>query len=334
MNISNCYEKCDNYYYFDENNTVHCTDDNICPDNYKLIEDKKKCIDNCKNDNIYKFEYDNKCYISCPNGTFANQSNNDNICCLNENPNLIREKIESVISEIQSIYANKLNNNTEEKSDKNQTAEYYKKIVDNIENIFMSDKFDKSYLDKGYNEIFKIDKMIVALTTQNNQRNNLYNNMSSIDLGKCEKVLKDYYNISYSDTLYMIKIDFEQDGLNITKVGFDVYYKSSDNKLVKLNKSICENNLIYLSVPIIIAENIDKLNISSGYFNDICYTSTSDSGTDIILKDRQKELVESDKIVCQENCEFSEYNYTMHRANCSCKVKESSIFDYMNTFIF
>ena len=154
--------------------------------------------------------------------------------------------------------------------------------------------------------------------------------MSSIDLGKCEKVLKDYYNISYSDTLYMIKIDFEQDGLNITKVGFDVYYKSSDNKLVKLNKSICENNLIYLSVPIIIAKDIDKVNTSSGYFNDVCYTSTSDSGTDIILKDRQKELVESDKIVCQENCEFSEYNYTTHRANCSCKVEESSIWDYMN----
>ena len=198
----------------------------------------------------------------------------------------------------------------------------------------MSDKFDKSYLDKGYDEIFKIDKMILELTTQNNQRNNLYNNMSSIDLGKCEKVLKDYYNISYSDTLYMIKIDFEQDGLNITKVEFDVYYKSSDNKLEKLNKSICDSSLIYLSVPIVINKDIDKLNTSSGYFNDVCYTSTSDSGTDIILKDRQKELVESDKIVCQENCEFSEYNYTTHRANCSCKVEESSIFDYMNTFIF
>ena len=24
--ISNCYEKCDNYYYFDENNIFHCTE--------------------------------------------------------------------------------------------------------------------------------------------------------------------------------------------------------------------------------------------------------------------------------------------------------------------
>ena len=55
MNISNCYEKCDYYHYFDDTNAFHCTDDNTCPDNYKLIEDKNKCIDNCKNDNIYKF---------------------------------------------------------------------------------------------------------------------------------------------------------------------------------------------------------------------------------------------------------------------------------------
>ena len=154
--------------------------------------------------------------------------------------------------------------------------------------------------------------------------------MSSIDLGKCENLLKIYYNISYNDSLYMIKLDFKQDGLNITKVEFDVYYKSPENKLEKLNKSICKNNSIYLSVPIVINKDIDKLNTSSGYFNDICYASTSDSGTDITLKDRQKELIEGKNIVCQENCDFSDYNYTTHRANCSCKVKESSIFDYMN----
>ena len=132
----------------------------------------------------------------------------------------------------------------------------------------------------------------------------------------------------------MIKIDFIQDGFNITKVEFNIYHKLSGNKLEKLNKSIYENNLIYLSVPIIITQNIDKLNISSGYFNDICYTSTSDGGIDITMKDRQKELIDSNKIICQENCDFSEYDYTTHRATCSCKVKESSIFDYMNTFIF
>ena len=74
MNISNCYEKCDNYYYFDETNTFHCTD--ICHEKYKLIEEQNRCIFNYENDYIYKFEYDNKSNVSCPNGTYYNISIN------------------------------------------------------------------------------------------------------------------------------------------------------------------------------------------------------------------------------------------------------------------
>ena len=50
-NRQNCYEKCDYYYYFDQNNKYCCTQNLKCPYNYnKLILNKKKCIDNCKND--------------------------------------------------------------------------------------------------------------------------------------------------------------------------------------------------------------------------------------------------------------------------------------------
>ena len=30
---------------------------------------KNKCIDDCKKDNIYQYEYQNKCYATCPLGT-------------------------------------------------------------------------------------------------------------------------------------------------------------------------------------------------------------------------------------------------------------------------
>ena len=60
LNISNCYEKCEHYYYFDESNEFHCVE--TCPKEYnKLIIDKNKCIDDCKNDDIYKYEYNNTC---------------------------------------------------------------------------------------------------------------------------------------------------------------------------------------------------------------------------------------------------------------------------------
>ena len=70
-------------------------------------------------------------------------------------------------------------------------------------------------------------------------------------------------------------------------------------------------------------------NIISGYYNDICYVTTSEDGTDISLKDRQKNFIAQDKIVCQEDCEFIKYNNEKFRAECSCNVKEtpSSIAD-------
>jgi len=68
------------------------------------------------------------------------------------------------------------------------------------------------------------------------------------------------------------------------------------------------------------------LNSSRGYYNDICYTTTSDSGTDISLNDRKKEFVEQNKTICQDNCFLAEYNYITQIANCSCKVKAASSF--------
>ena len=82
MNISNCYEKCDYYYYFDELNEYHCNA--TCPEKYKLILNKSKCIDYCENDDIYKYEYNNTCYRECPNGTYKLEV--DNYICYDEAP--------------------------------------------------------------------------------------------------------------------------------------------------------------------------------------------------------------------------------------------------------
>ena len=63
--------------------------------------------------------------------------------------------------------------------------------------------------------------------------------------------------------------------------------------------------------------------VYSGYYSDVCYTTTSEDGTDISLKDRKSDFVNKDKIICQEGCIFSEYDYESHVAKCKCNVKES-----------
>ena len=110
--------------------------------------------------------------------------------------------------------------------------------------------------------------------------------------------------------------------MKIPKIEYDVYYPfNSSNELTKLNLSICKDTEIELSIPVIINENLDKYNISSSYYNDICSTSTSKDGTDITLSDRKNEFINNNMTLCEEDCKFIEYNYTNKKAKCSCDIK-------------
>ena len=62
------------------------------------------------------------------------------------------------------------------------------------------------------------------------------------------------------------------------------------NNLTKLNLNLCKGTKIEISIPVKIE---DKYNPKSGYYNDICYKTTSESGTDISLKDRRNEFTEN-----------------------------------------
>ena len=62
----NCYQNYSFYYYWDSENQLHSTSSYKCPLDYKLIEEKSLCIDNCSNDIYYKYEFNNNCYLTCP----------------------------------------------------------------------------------------------------------------------------------------------------------------------------------------------------------------------------------------------------------------------------
>ena len=49
---------------------------------------------------------------------------------------------------------------------------------------------------------------------------------------------------------------------------------------------------------------------------------TSGSGTEISLKDIKNEFIEGNKILCQDDCDFKEYDFINQKAKCSRKVKE------------
>ena len=211
----------------------------------------------------------------------------------------------------------KIDNKNESKTN------YYDAILENYEYNF-THNYNTSKLDNEEDEINRIDKITITLTTTKNQKNNINNSMTTINLEECELLLRAHYNISGEQLLYMKKIDVIQDQMKIPKIEFDLYSKLNGTDLIKLNLSICKESKIFLIVPIELDENIDILNSSSEYYSDICYKSKSESGTDMLLNDRKKEFIEGNKTVCQEDCTFYDYLQEISKANCSCKVKESS----------
>ena len=96
--------------------------------------------------------------------------------------------------------------------------EYYDDILKNIEQELTSESFVITDLDNGMDKIIEKDKLKITFTTTQNQRNNIYNNMTKIDLGECETKLRNFYHIPDNETIYMKKIDIIQEGMKTIKV--------------------------------------------------------------------------------------------------------------------
>ena len=315
----------DNYYqynYFNKStqniNYIYC---NKCPDDKKkLIKNKKECIDDCNKDNYYKYEYKKECIFECPNNTIIINNNYcDNICS---------RELPYEIIELQKCVKN-CNNSPDNLCilkykefvmDDSQKEEMINEIKDNLLKGKLKDEL--KIIKNGSDYIKYESEIIISITTTENQMKNKKTNISAINLGKCEFELKKYYNISYNESLYILKIDIQKSDMKIPKLEYEIFFPLNDNNLTKLNLSICKNINIDISLPIFLEKNnLDKHNISSKYYNDICYIDNSGTGVDTILNDRNKEYIENDLYVCEENCNFSKYDTNYNKVICSCKTK-------------
>ena len=167
------------------------------------------------------------------------------------------------------------------------------------------------------------ENILFTLTTTDNQKNKDYINKTTINLGECEKSLKKENDIQLNNSLYMIKIDIKEEGMKIPKIEYIICYPLDNDKLIPLNLSVCQNTNINISIPVKISKDINKYNINSNYYNDICSKATSNSKTDITLSDRKNEFIYENMTLCEENCDLIEYNYTIEKAKCSCNIKKS-----------
>ena len=214
----NCYENCSFYYYFDNENYFHCTSSLSCPKEYPiLLADKNECIKDDKikieTTEIILGEYTTSKYITSELllehiTTIITESEQNAI------------NIDNIYNKIEDILIKYKKNETERRKTKEEEANYYNEIISRVESIFTDKNFDTTNLDNGMEQVIKTEKMSITLTTTQNQKNktNDNNNMTIIDLGDCEKDLKEFYNISNDEILYMKKVDVLQEGMKIPKI--------------------------------------------------------------------------------------------------------------------
>ena len=76
-----------------------------------------------------------------------------------------------------------------------------RKVQNMIDNVF--DKLNISDIDNGNDEKTNKKNLSVIMTSTKNQKKNENEKMVTIDLGICENILKNEYNISENDSLYI-----------------------------------------------------------------------------------------------------------------------------------
>ena len=195
-------------------------------------------------------------------------------------------------------------------------------IIQQIINDLINE-FNMTELDSGKNKEINDKNKVIILTSTENQKNNEDKNYISMDLGLCENILKNDYNISNNNSLYILQIISEEKGMKIPKIEYEVYYPLTCNNLTKLNLTSCKDTKIEISIAIKINGSLDKNNSKSDYYNDICSSSTSECGTDISIKERKNEFIDNNMSLCEEKCDLIEYNHIKEKAKCSCDIKLS-----------
>ena len=196
------------------------------------------------------------------------------------------------------------------------------KIIELIKKDLLNGSLDSLLVNvTEFNQdlIVEDNDIIFQITTTKNQKNNNYSNISNINLGECEDRLKTIYGIDNNLSLIILKIDYFKSGLLIPVIGYEVYHPINKSQL---NLKYCEDILVKINIPVSINENsLYIYDPNSEYYNDECYTYTTENGTDIILDDRQNEFISNNLSLCEDNCTYNGYFTDTKKALCECQTK-------------
>ena len=167
----------------------------------------------------------------------------------------------------------------------------------------------------GEKKVFKTKNVIFQISKLKDQDEE--KDISTIDLGQCERNLKRKYNIPEYESIIIYKSDIKSIDLDTSYVQYELYHPTT---LEPLDLSECSNDQITISVSVNL--NNDTLNlynslsdsghnlfdVNDSFYNDICVTYTTENGRDMGMSDRKQTIEESGGNLCQTGCKLQNYN--------------------------
>ena len=270
-------------------------------------------IGNDETINAVNYETTNIANIANDETTNAVNDETTNIPTINE----FTEKTKKFSSE------NFFKESQQQQKKKTKNALQKDEIIKNIKEDLMNGNLDtllEDVVDGSKQDLIATDKdLIYQITTTGNQQNNIYTNISTVNLGECEQRLKGIYNINDSLSLIILKVDYYMPGLLIPVIGYEIYHPINKTQL---DLNYCKDILVKLNIPVSINEDtIFKHDPNSDYYNDECFAYTTENGTDILISDRQNEYIKNNYSLCENNCSFNRYDTVTKKALCECETK-------------
>ena len=154
-----------------------------------------------------------------------------------------------------------------------------------------------------------------------------------IDFQSCEAKLREEYNLDESHVLSVFQT--QTTNTNEKSITNKVQYVVYDENNNELDLSVCNDEKIKINYALrndttldttklksFGDKGIDILNSSHPFFNDICFSYSTDEGSDMVLKDRISDVYQNFSI-CDSGCEYESVNTEQMTVACSCSVSNN-----------
>jgi len=295
-----CDSSCNTCYGVTEDNCLTCSNSE-----YVILEGK--CYS--KDAEVEGYYYNSttssfkKCYKTCKtcNGSSSDNclSCYDNYYLYNNQCNYYTGNIEDYYNDVNTLLAIVIS----------QLSEYSNNTI--------------LYGDNYTVEIYNTSDESIYISESNS-------NVSTVDLGDCEYILKSAYEIEDNETLTIILVQYLQEGESVYSIDYYVYY---DNE--QLDLSLCNSVNITTSSPLIVSNDdynliqsissygYDPFDTSDQFYNDICSLYSSSNSTDVTIEDRKSDFY-LNLSLCEENCVYSSYNTTTNKVSCDCSYNTTN----------